>query len=191
MAGHQKGKLLIFAGLATALFRLISVGFVAPSSQGTRRATKIARPAEKYESGKVNLGIDLDNLHVEEPPPTPVLECDEGCMTALFDCLEEGCSVDALMKLDTKLAEDEERIAKSVKELKVLQKTSYTAENAGTLAWLSNFLNRSGSLRGQLRSLRGIKDSDFAKDMIKAMTVAFGGGRPNDYPRVGVSAYTA
>ena len=29
---------------------------------------------------------------------------------------------------------------------------------AGTLAWLNNFLSRSGSLRGQLQALQGVKD---------------------------------
>ncbi|CAE7226346.1 unnamed protein product [Symbiodinium natans] len=112
-------------------------------------------------------------------------------MTAIFDCIEEGCSVDALLKLDVKLAEDEQRIADTVKELEGVQKTAYSPENAGTLAWLKNFLSRSGSLRAQLQALQGVKDSDFIQQIVKAASVAFGGGRPNDYPKVGVSPYSS
>eukprot|EP00913_Durusdinium_trenchii_P003562 g3294.t1 len=141
------------------------------------------------------------------------------CMTAIFDCLEEGCSVDALLKLDQKLADDEKKIVTTVKEIETVQKTAYSPENAGTLAWLNNFLSRSGSLRAQLQALQGIKDclscfsafwlfvpslldvqlsflmskqdSDFVQQMVKAASVAFGGGRPNDYPKVGVSPYSS
>jgi len=112
-------------------------------------------------------------------------------MTAIFDCLEEGCSVDALMKLDSKLADDEKKIADSVTQLAETQKTAYTSENAGTLAWLQNFLSRSGSLRGQLLALKGVEDTDFVTQMVKAASVAFGGGRPTDYPKVGVSPYSS
>lgn len=28
-----------------------------------------------------------------------------------------------------------------------------------------------------------MKDSDFVQQMVKAASVAFGGGRPNDYPK--------
>ena len=39
-----------------------------------------------------------------------VLECDEGCITAIESCLEDGCSVEAMMKLDAAIAKDEKTI---------------------------------------------------------------------------------
>mmetsp|Transcript_31288 Transcript_31288/g.74176 ORF Transcript_31288/g.74176 Transcript_31288/m.74176 type:complete len:193 (+) Transcript_31288:66-644(+) len=172
-------SLLAIAGC----LRLMGTGFTGPTAAAP---TRIARAS--FETGKVNVGVELQ----EEPaePPQPVLECDEACMTAIYDCIEEGCSVDALMKLDTQLARDEQKIVGTVSELKDTQKTAYTPENAGTLAWLGNFLSRSGSLRAQLQALRGIQDSDFVRQMVKAAAVAFGGGRPNDYPKVGVAGYS-
>jgi len=151
------------------------------------RTSRVARGA--YESGKLNLGAEVD--YDVPPPPQPVLECDEGCMVAIYDCLEEGCSVDALMKLDKKLADDERKIESSVNAIEEQQKTAYNDENKGTLAWLGNFLSRSGSLRAQLQALKGIEDSDFVKQMVKAASVAFGGGRSTDYPKIGVSPYSA
>eukprot|EP00438_Fugacium_kawagutii_P016473 Skav211466 [mRNA] locus=scaffold379:317288:317626:- [translate_table: standard] len=112
-------------------------------------------------------------------------------MIAIFDCLEEGCSVDALLKLDQKLADDEKKIVETVKDIESAQKTAFSEENVGTLAWLKNFLGRSGSLRAQLQALQGVKDSDFIEQMVKAASVAFGGGRPNDYPKIGVSPYSS
>lgn len=60
-------------------------------------ASRIVCRAGDYQSGKVNVGAEIADE--APPPPPPVLECDEGCMTAIFDCLEEGCSVDALLGL--------------------------------------------------------------------------------------------
>jgi len=94
------------------------------------------------------------------------------------------------MKLDQKLASDEQKMADTISEISAAQKTAYSEENAQTLAWLSNFLGRSGTLRAQLASLNGAKDTDFVKQFVKAASVAFGGGRPNDYPTVGVSAFS-
>mmetsp|Transcript_79443 Transcript_79443/g.199652 ORF Transcript_79443/g.199652 Transcript_79443/m.199652 type:complete len:105 (+) Transcript_79443:374-688(+) len=71
------------------------------------------------------------------------------------------------------------------------KKTAYNEENLGTLAWLSNFLDRSGSLRAQLQALTGFQDSDIVKQMVKAASVAFGGGRKGDYPKVGASSYSS
>ncbi|CAJ1363929.1 unnamed protein product [Effrenium voratum] len=174
-------RTVCLACLALGGWHMVSVAFSSVS--------RIARRAE-YETGKVNVGAEVSDTEVPPPPP-PVLECDEGCMTAIFDCLDEGCSVDALLKLDKKLAEDEQRIVGTVKEIESVQKTAYSPENAGTLAWLNNFLSRSGSLRAQLQALQGVKDSDLLQQIVKAASVAFGGGRPNDYPKVGVSPYTS
>eukprot|EP00930_Biecheleria_cincta_P076701 TRINITY_DN6391_c0_g1_i1.p1 TRINITY_DN6391_c0_g1~~TRINITY_DN6391_c0_g1_i1.p1 ORF type:complete len:190 (-),score=46.82 TRINITY_DN6391_c0_g1_i1:251-820(-) len=178
------GPLALLAA-AACLGQLLSQAFTAPVSR-TPRQVSVGR---RYETGKVNLGSEIGEE--APPPPTPVLECDEGCMSAIFDCMEEGCSVEALMKLDSQLADDEKKIAESVQKLSEIQKTAYSAENVGTLAWLQNFLSRSGSLRGQLQALKGVKDTNFIKQMVKAASVAFGGGRPNDYPKVGVSSYSS
>eukprot|EP00438_Fugacium_kawagutii_P036803 Skav208756 [mRNA] locus=scaffold1871:217326:217868:+ [translate_table: standard] len=169
------------ACIAVGTLHLLSVSF--------STTTRIARRAA-YQSGKLNVGAEVSDMDTPPPPP-PVLECDEGCMTAIFDCLDEGCSVDALLKLDQQLADDEKKILENVKEIETVQKTAYSQENAGTLAWLKNFLSRSGSLRAQLQALKGVKDSDFIEQMVKAASVAFGGGRPNDYPKVGVSPYSS
>mmetsp|Transcript_98435 Transcript_98435/g.278782 ORF Transcript_98435/g.278782 Transcript_98435/m.278782 type:complete len:194 (-) Transcript_98435:70-651(-) len=188
MAGRQRVscilRLLSLGLIAIAGVRMLDVVFMTPVRAASSRVMRHAA----FESGKVNVGVEKDE---EAPvPPQPVLDCDEGCMTAIFDCIDEGCSVDALLKLDQKLAEDEQTIATTMEELKTVQKTSFSAENAGTLAWLGNFLGRSGSLRAQLQALRGMQDSDFVKQMVKAASVAFGGGRPNNYPSVGVSSYS-
>ena len=181
MASSRSLRAICMACIAIGSWHTFSVAFSSTS--------RIARRAE-YQSGKVNVGAEVSDTEAPPPPP-PVLECDEGCMTAIFDCLEEGCSVDALLKLDQKLAEDEQKIVTTVKEIETVQKTAFSPENAGTLAWLNNFLSRSGSLRAQLQALQGVKDSDFVQQMVKAASVAFGGGRPNDYPKVGVSPYSS
>mmetsp|Transcript_53264 Transcript_53264/g.115129 ORF Transcript_53264/g.115129 Transcript_53264/m.115129 type:complete len:192 (-) Transcript_53264:108-683(-) len=163
--------------------RILSTSFAA----GAR--PRVALRSAPIESGKVNIGVELqDEL---PPPPAPVLECDESCMTAIFDCMESGCSVEALMDLDKNLAEDEAKVATSIKELEEYQKVAYSPENSGTLAWLKNFLGRSGSLRAQLEALKGVEDNSFVSQMIKAASVAFGGGRHGDYPKVGVSPYSS
>jgi len=95
------------------------------------------------------------------------------------------------MKLDGKLAEDEQQIADNVEVLRNAQKTAFTEENAGTLAWLNNFLSRSGALRAQLQSLKVVENTDFVQQMIKAAAMAFGGGRKGDYPKIGVSPYSS
>lgn len=179
--------LAIFAGSLVAL-RQAGFSFVGSTValRSTRARTDVAR---FYDSGKVNLNVDISEE--EASPPLPVLECDEGCLTAIFDCLEEGCSVEALGKLDKELAEDEAKITTAMSELKDMQKTTQGAlEAKGTIAWLDNFLSRSGSLRAQLTQLKTIKDADFVKQMVKAASVAFGGGRKDDYPKVGVSPYS-
>mmetsp|Transcript_52990 Transcript_52990/g.138102 ORF Transcript_52990/g.138102 Transcript_52990/m.138102 type:complete len:191 (-) Transcript_52990:201-773(-) len=178
------GACLALAGVA-ALRAWVGVGFAAAPMRA--RATKAARAA--YDSGKVNLGVDLDADVA--PPPQPVLECDEGCVTAIKDCLDDGCSVEAMLKLDAKLADDEKEVESKIAALKEAQKTNFEEGNVAMLYWMENFLGRTGSLRAQLQAMRESKDSDFVKQMVKAASVAFGGGRTSDYPKVGVSSYSA
>ncbi|CAE7765573.1 unnamed protein product, partial [Symbiodinium sp. KB8] len=62
-----------------------------------------------FEQGKINLGVDgtvVKSRHM----PEPMLEANEATTVAIQDCLEEGCSVEALMELDGKLARDEARV---------------------------------------------------------------------------------
>ena len=47
---------------------------------------------------------------------------------------------------------------------------------AEQLAWLLNFLDRTGSLRAQLMAVKGLEAPDFAKQLMRAAAVAFGGG---------------
>merc|ERR1712007_42434 len=115
----------------------------------------------------------------------------EATQLAIMDCLEEGCSIDALMALDQKLARDEQRVAESMEQVRESQKTSFAEDNVKALAWFDNFLKRTGGLRAQLQALKGSSDSDFVQQLMKAASVAFGGGRPTDYPSVGVSPYSA
>lgn len=176
---------LVLACAAGLVLKAFSASFLLPSA--SQRAPAVAR--RSFETGKLNFGLEMPGK--PSAPPQPVLSCDEGCMTAILDCIEDGCSVEALAMLDKKLADDESRIAETVADLKISQKTAYSEENAGILAWMGNFLGRSSSLRAQLQALRGVQDTDFVKQMVKAASVAFGGGRPNDYPKVGVSAYSS
>lgn len=191
MAHRSASKLPALALLGFAVFVGLKVlglgdGFVGAIP---RHSQRLHTARGSFESGKVNIGAEIAVDAV--PPPTPVIDCDESCMVAILDCLEDGCSVEALTKLDQKLAEDELKIANSIEELHNSQKTAYSEENVGTLAWLSNFLSRSGSLRAQLHAMKGIQDSDFIKQVVRAASIAFGGGRKGDYPKVGVSSYSS
>eukprot|EP00434_Breviolum_minutum_P046170 symbB.v1.2.041603.t1/scaffold8395.1/size6521/2 len=101
----------------------------------------------------------------------PVLECDEGCITAIESCLEDGCSVEAMMKLDAAIAKDE----------KVIKAKLKGKEDA----WLANFLQRSGALRAQLAAMVNRKTSEpWMAQLIKAASLAFKTSREGDYPKV-------
>merc|ERR1719510_1030805 len=185
MAQRQQRGALALLLLAALALRLPSPGFVAPGASG--RPTSVPRAA--FETGKVNKGAEAGD--VAELPSEPVLGCDSSCMSAIEECLEEGCSVEAMTKLDMKLAEDEQQVQDAIEELGQLRKTSTVPKADTVQAWLDNFLNRSGSLRAQLLALRPVDDTTFAQQIIRAASVAFGGARPTDYPKAGVSPYSA
>uniref|UniRef100_A0A7S4RMC6 Uncharacterized protein n=1 Tax=Alexandrium monilatum TaxID=311494 RepID=A0A7S4RMC6_9DINO len=158
----------------------------APSSV-SRRAGEAGKVniAQKQEVRDYLLGEDGGPSPGSSAPPAasedraelPTLECDEACVTAIEDCLEEGCSVEAIQKLDESLAKDE---AKVMGELRKAQS-----------AWLLNFLQRTGALRAQLSAiLRSETAASCGEQLVRAAAVAFGGSRPTDYPKSGVSPYS-
>ncbi|CAK0791677.1 unnamed protein product, partial [Prorocentrum cordatum] len=170
--------LCLLAGLRAAF---VGVPLAAPAARGARAA---------FDSGKVNIAGDGG---AAGDVPEPMLEVNEATNAAIQDCLEEGCSVEALMSLDVKLAADESKVADTMKQIAAAQKTQYSKDNDEKLSWYGNFLSRTGALRQQLRALGGAKDKepDFVKQLVKAASVAFGGGRAGDYPKVGVSGYSS
>merc|ERR1712008_57618 len=173
--------------LVLAAFSFRATFLVQTCSQQAQRRPRVSRAA--YESGKVNVGVEPgDGAAVV---PAPLLEVNDATSLAIQDCLEDGRSVEALMALDEKVARDEKKVQETMNTLKGVQKMAFSEDNAEALAWYNNFLNRSGSLRAQLQPLKGLQDTDFVKQLVKAASVAFGGGRSTDYPKVGVSPYTA
>jgi len=151
----------------------------------------ILRSEGGFESGKINLGVEAKPAELIPQLPTPAAECNEACMKAIFECVEDGCSIEAMTKLDAKLADDEKTIVESIEQLKAKQKTEYCEENKSAISWLEGFLGRSSSLRAQLQAMRVITDTGFVQQMIRAAAVSFGGGRKDDYPKVGASPYSA
>mmetsp|Transcript_96518 Transcript_96518/g.133810 ORF Transcript_96518/g.133810 Transcript_96518/m.133810 type:complete len:189 (-) Transcript_96518:116-682(-) len=174
---------LLTLGLRQALL------FVSAPFQTARAPPSLTLRA--FEQGKINLGVDgtvVKSRHM----PEPMLEANEATTVAIQDCLEEGCSVEALMELDGKLARDEARVKAMLDNLHDVQSKEYCEDTAEQIAWLSNFLDRSGSLRGQLVAVKSVKEPEpLATQIMKAAAVAFGGGRQGDYPKVGVSPYSS
>lgn len=163
------------------------VGAVAPSHRRSVGVSPIASAA--IESGKLNLGVDAKE---GEPLPFPeaVVETDDETKAAIESCLEDGCSVEAMMKLDSKLASEEKKILAAAEEFKAAQKVAYNQENGKALAWMENLVRRTSSLRAQLQTLKTFDNTDLLKQLVRAASVAFGGGRSTDYPKVGVASYS-
>mmetsp|Transcript_11062 Transcript_11062/g.20845 ORF Transcript_11062/g.20845 Transcript_11062/m.20845 type:complete len:187 (+) Transcript_11062:65-625(+) len=186
MASRGSFKLLSLL-IAGVLVRMLCTTFVHPA--GVTRAARVSRPA--FEQGKVNLGMD-GAVVKSKNMPAPVLEATEATNAAIEECLEEGCSVEALMDLDKKLAKDEATIKKSLDDLHSSQAEEFSEEGKEQIAWLSNYLDRSGSLRAQLQAVSTLKaEGDLVSQLMRAAAVAFGGGRKGDYPKVGVSSYSS
>jgi len=189
MAARRRTPLLSAVCLTAAAvlaLQVLDTSFVAPRRE-TVAAPRLTRHAS-FETGKINMGVELGE---SKNLPKPLLEANEATNLAITDCIEGGCSVEALMELDQKLARDEGKIQSSIEKVKAAQKTTYSQDNIEALIWFDNFLQRTGGLRAQLQALKGAKDSDFVKQLVKAASVAFGGGRQTDYPKVGISPYSA
>jgi hypothetical protein len=187
MAARRHSPLFGVACLAVGallVHQALDASFVA-----SRQAVVRGRvPRAAFESGKLNLGVELGD---SKTVPVPVLEANEATNLAIRDCLEEGCDVSALMNLDAKLARDEDKIRDAMLSVKDVQKTAFSQDNTEALVWYDNFLQRMGGLRAQLQALSGHKETDFVRQLVKAAAVGFGGGRETDYPKVGVSPYSA
>ncbi|CAE8708694.1 unnamed protein product [Polarella glacialis] len=169
----RKSSLVILAALAAAaqlaILSVVSFVFGSPLPSG-RLVSPMPRSAASFNTGKLNLGLE-GTLHATPSMPQPLLEVNYATSAAIQDCLQDGCSVDALIALEEKIARDEQRIKDVLDELHNLQKTEYTENAVEHIAWLENFMGRAGSLRGQLHALKTVKvDENFV--------YAFGGGIP-------------
>ncbi|CAE7612206.1 unnamed protein product [Symbiodinium sp. CCMP2456] len=174
MAGRRASLLSAFAAGAVLHLLMSNTVFVQPGP-GPEKCW--------YSTGKVNLGVD-GSVVKSKNMPAPVLEATEATNTAIKECLDEGCSIDALMELDKKLAKDEATIKKSLDNLHSSQAEEYSEEGKEQIAWLSNYLDRSGSLRAQLQAVKTLKaEGDLVAQLVRAASVAFGGGRKGDYPK--------
>eukprot|EP00931_Biecheleriopsis_adriatica_P085914 TRINITY_DN60684_c0_g1_i1.p1 TRINITY_DN60684_c0_g1~~TRINITY_DN60684_c0_g1_i1.p1 ORF type:complete len:210 (+),score=61.24 TRINITY_DN60684_c0_g1_i1:71-631(+) len=185
--GHRHGRVQGLFGLLLVAFAGLSALHV--TFLGVFKTSGMAAKVtcRSFQTGKVNLAPEA----LQGKVPEPVLLCDESTRLAILECVEEGCSVEALMEFDARLAKDEEKIKQSLDKLQAANKMDATEENSKRLAWYDNFLRRTSSLRAQLLSVKKVKDVDFTQQFMKAAAVAFGGGRPTDYPKIGVSPYTA
>eukprot|EP00930_Biecheleria_cincta_P087197 TRINITY_DN76444_c0_g1_i1.p1 TRINITY_DN76444_c0_g1~~TRINITY_DN76444_c0_g1_i1.p1 ORF type:complete len:186 (+),score=41.26 TRINITY_DN76444_c0_g1_i1:55-612(+) len=180
---QRRGAVLwCFFGLL-AILGCLPASFTVP--HGVSSGARVARKA--FETGKLNLGLDLGSSAV----PDPVLVCDESTRLGIMDCLEQGCSVEALLEFDARLAKDEQKIHHALEELQQANKMQGSKQISEKVAWYNNFLSRTSTLRTQLRTVRQVKNEDFVTKFLKAAAVAFGGARPCDYPAIGVSPYTA
>lgn len=192
MAHHSRSPLLgtaLATGLVSTLLAAFAglAAFTAPKASLARnRHLALA----SIEPGKVNIGAAQDLAEAQQLPDDPMLPCDAECLALTESCVEEGCSVDAMMKLDAKLASSEEQVEASLAAVKAAQKTNLVRSESQR-ARMENILQRLGTLRGQLVGLKSFEDSNLVQQMIKAAAVAFGAGRPNDYPKVGVASYSA
>mmetsp|Transcript_74269 Transcript_74269/g.119867 ORF Transcript_74269/g.119867 Transcript_74269/m.119867 type:complete len:199 (-) Transcript_74269:292-888(-) len=196
----RKSSLVLLAALAAAAhlatLSVVSFVFGSPLPSG-RLVSPMPRSAASFNTGKLNLGLEAHYkdgflLHATPSMPKPLLEVNEATSAAIQDCLQDGCSVDALFALDEKIARDEQKIKDVLDELHNLQKTEYTDTAVEQIAWLENFMGRAGSLRGQLHAVKTVKvEGNFVQQLMRAASVAFGGGRPTDYPKVGASPYTS
>eukprot|EP00413_Alexandrium_margalefii_P000862 CAMPEP_0204512806 /NCGR_PEP_ID=MMETSP0661-20131031/1152_1 /ASSEMBLY_ACC=CAM_ASM_000606 /TAXON_ID=109239 /ORGANISM="Alexandrium margalefi, Strain AMGDE01CS-322" /LENGTH=208 /DNA_ID=CAMNT_0051517937 /DNA_START=18 /DNA_END=645 /DNA_ORIENTATION=+ len=186
---EQRLAPLLVVGILVAGYALGGItSFVAPVHLASRRSNTILGA---IESGKVNVGAAEGITEDAQLPEDPVIACDAECVSLIESCVEDGCDVEAMMKLDAKLADSEAQISSTAEEIRTVMKTAAASGSATQLARMENILSRIGSLRGQLLAMKTFKDSDLVKQMLKAVTVAFGASRPNDYPKVGVSPYTA
>eukprot|EP00971_Amphidinium_carterae_P338851 6476378-Amphidinium_carterae.1 len=102
--------------LLVAVAAALVFGPSAPSSNflGAQSRVTSRIPRRSFQAGMVNKGVDTDVPAEGEqqtaPVPEPVIECDQACVVAIQECVEDGCSIEAMQKLDAILAGDEQQI---------------------------------------------------------------------------------
>eukprot|EP00418_Pyrodinium_bahamense_P095376 CAMPEP_0179043290 /NCGR_PEP_ID=MMETSP0796-20121207/17091_1 /TAXON_ID=73915 /ORGANISM="Pyrodinium bahamense, Strain pbaha01" /LENGTH=285 /DNA_ID=CAMNT_0020739671 /DNA_START=50 /DNA_END=905 /DNA_ORIENTATION=- len=160
---------LSFASGAAAL---CGGGRTAASRTVTRRASEPGRVnlAQVQQLRGLLLGEEAAGAGAAaaatERSAIPTLQCDAACIAAIESCIEEGCSVEAIMKLDEALARDEAKVQSLL-------------EREEDRAWLANFLQRTGALRAQLMAVsRNEEHLSFAEQLVRAAAVALAGAGP-------------
>eukprot|EP00931_Biecheleriopsis_adriatica_P074396 TRINITY_DN4845_c0_g1_i8.p1 TRINITY_DN4845_c0_g1~~TRINITY_DN4845_c0_g1_i8.p1 ORF type:complete len:208 (-),score=42.78 TRINITY_DN4845_c0_g1_i8:168-791(-) len=160
------------------------IGFVT-GGQAPRPLPRTVRSA--FESGSVNLERAVPRVSAD----IPMLECGEACMAAIDECMSSGCSVEAMLSLDEKLAADEQKVKQNMALLKDWRKVDLAFSGHGMLRWLESCLPRFEALRAELRSAKIQQPQESILAQIgKAIMYPFGFGfRQTDYPALPKLAY--
>merc|ERR1719223_636898 len=118
--------------------KLTFVSFTAPAAR--------ARLPRHAESGKVNLQEEEDEFQSWKAySAMKGMDVESSVADAIQTCVDDGCSVEAMMTLDRILAENEER---------VMSAKSEKSSDEVAVAWLDNFLSKTVSLRSQLLAVK-------------------------------------
>lgn len=151
-------------------------GFLVP-----RRSLQPAEPLLRRHAAEVELS--------EKPRSTLQLpEANYFVELAAEECIKEGCSVETLQRLHSKLMLDEDRIRERVEMLAQSQDSLYFDDVPVEIGLLRLALSRLHYLSSELKAMLGIQNSEFSKEL--AAYLAFGskktGGFMNLKPHHGL-----
>eukprot|EP00930_Biecheleria_cincta_P065070 TRINITY_DN50774_c0_g1_i1.p1 TRINITY_DN50774_c0_g1~~TRINITY_DN50774_c0_g1_i1.p1 ORF type:complete len:177 (+),score=39.71 TRINITY_DN50774_c0_g1_i1:88-618(+) len=135
-------------------------GFLAPG-----RSLQPAEPRSRRHATEMELPEET-RLTLQLPEANYFVEL------AAEECIKEGCSVETLQHLHSKLMLDEDRIRERVEMLAQQQDSLYFDDLSVEIGLLRLALSRLHRLSSELNAMLGVQNSDFSKEL--AAYLAFG-----------------